>query len=90
MNGEYYQNPIFPSNESLLKVENTTIFNNSILEMNKGKRINVYASFDKSFSGILELFKDNYLILSEPESSKNYLIDINHINYIEFIEKINY
>ena len=90
MNGEYYQNPIFPNNDTLVEKENNNIIGVNILEINKGKRVNIYTTFDKTISGILEYYKDNYLIISNPESGNNNLIPDKYIYYIEFIEKINY
>lgn len=100
MNGDYFQNPTFPNNSTPINIdipskeeylEDNTLYN--IIKSNKGKRVNIYVSFpnsDKEFSGILENIIKDHLIISDPETGKWYLIDTKYLNYIEFIEKINY
>ena len=68
----------------------------NVLRFNKGKRINTYISFsnssdwqNKSISGILEDSGNDFIIISDPSTNNWYLIKINNIDYIEFIEKIN-
>lgn len=104
MNGNYYQNPTFPNsyspiNEDILNEQNnipiTANNNANIFKINKGKRVNVYVTFPNSkdttgkiFNGIIENIYDDYLIISDPETSKWYLLNIKYIDYIEFMEKI--
>lgn len=70
---------------------------NIIFKLNKGKRVNVYVTFKNSqeeqskiFTGILENANTDYLIISNPETGKWYLIKYMYLDYIEFMEKINY
>ena len=111
MNGNFYQNPTFPNNSTLINSEemppNNISFSNTmpieqsyienILRLNKGKRVNAYVSFsdssewqNKIFSGIIEEAGRDHLIISNPETGKWYLIKIIYLDYIEFMEKINY
>lgn len=113
MNGNYYQNPTFPSNQtpmpstnptsppgnisssSMMPMEQSYIEN--ILRLNKGKRVNVYVSYpdsnewrDKIYSGIIEEAGRDHLILSDPVNGNWYLIRMIYLDYVEFMEKINY
>ena len=79
----------------------TPIFNNmdsnyeSILKLNKGKKIKVYITIpysefkDKEFSGILEQNGQNYIILSDPNDGNWYLILNEYISFICFLEGVN-
>lgn len=69
----------------------------NILRLNKGKRVNAYVSFpdsnewqNKIFSGVIEEAGKDHLIISDPETGKWYLIRIIYLDYIEFMERINY
>ena len=108
MNGTYYQNPTFPSAQSTnnytdnietvgvpLTMEQSYIEN--ILRLNKGKKVNIYATYpdsnewrDKRFSGIIEQSGRDHIILSDPITGKWNLILMIYVNYIDFDEKINY
>ena len=102
MNGTYYKNPTFPSikdnnyQDSIIVDSNTNEKNEDIISNNIGKLVFVFASFpnsneikDITFEGIIENTKKDYLILSNPQSGKWYLIPYKNINYIEFEENIN-
>jgi len=110
MNGNFYQNPTFPSNQtqqpltsppgnissqSMMPIEQSYIEN--ILRLNKGKRVNVYVSYpdsnewrDKIYSGIIEEAGRDHLIISDPSSGNWYLLRMIYLDYVEFMEKINY
>jgi len=114
MNGNYYQNPTFPTNNqsnltnqiptsppgnisssSLMPFEQSYIEN--ILRLNKGKRVNVYVTYsdsnewrDKVYSGIIEEAGRDHLILSDPINGNWYLLRMIYLDYVEFMEKINY
>ena len=75
MNGTYYSSPNFLNEEDDKKKE----------VINTGKKVIVYTSFDKIFTGRFEKISENFLIIS----NKNfYSIPISKINYLEFEEKI--
>ena len=113
MNGNYYQNPTFPtrdlplvnepitsppeniSNYSTMPMEQSYIEN--ILRLNKGKRVNAYVSYpdssewqNKIYTGIIEQAGRDHLIISDPTNGHWYLIRIIYLDYVEFMESINY
>lgn len=113
MNGNFYQNPTFPTNQnqvtnqvptsppsnisssSMMPIEQSYIEN--ILRLNKGKRVNVYMSYadsnewrDKVYSGIIEEAGRDHLIISDPVNGNWYLLRMIYLDYVEFMEKINY
>ena len=114
MNGNFYQNPTFPTNQtyqapsptltsppgnisstSLLPFEQSYIEN--ILRLNKGKRVNVYYTYpdsnewrDKVYQGIIEEAGRDHLVLSDPNTGNWYLLRMIYLDYVEFMEKINY
>lgn len=113
MNGNFYQNPTFPTNQnqvnnqipssppgnisssSMMPLEQSYIEN--ILRLNKGKRVNVYMSYadsnewrDKIYSGIIEEAGRDHLIISDPTNGNWYLLRMIYLDYVEFMEKINY
>ncbi len=113
MNGNFYQNPTFPSNQtpmpnqtptsppgnissvSTMPMEQSYIEN--ILRLNKGKRVNAYVSYpdssewqNKIYSGIIEEAGRDHLIISDPVNGNWYLIRMIYLDYVEFMEKINY
>lgn len=113
MNGNFYQNPTFPTNQNnisnqmpssppgnisssqMMPIEQSYIEN--ILRLNKGKRVNAYVSYpdsnewrDKVYSGIIEEAGRDHLIVSDPTSGNWYLLRMIYLDYVEFMEKINY
>ncbi|MBR3199611.1 MAG: spore coat protein GerQ [Bacilli bacterium] len=67
----------------------------NILRLNKGKKVEIYASYpdstewrDKVFSGIIEQSGRDHIILSDPKDGKWYLILLIYVNYIKFDERI--
>ena len=78
-----------------------TVFEQSyienILRLNRGKKVEVYASYpdssdwrDKVFKGIVEQSGRDHIILSDPKTGEWYLILIIYVNYIKFDERIIY
>ena len=68
----------------------------NILRINISKRVNVYATFpnsnewqNKTFSGIIEEVGNDYFIISDPTNGNWYLIKLDNLDYIEFMEHIN-
>ena len=45
---------------------------------------------DREFSGIIEQSGRDHIILSDPTTGKWYLIRILYLDYVEFMEPINY
>lgn len=83
------------SSISSMPMEQSYIEN--ILRLNKGKRVNAYVSYpdssswqNKVYSGIIEEAGRDHLIISDPETGNWYLIRIIYLDYVEFMEKINY
>lgn len=67
----------------------------NILRLNRGKQVEVYASYpdstewrDKVFKGIIERSGRDHLILSDPSTGEWYLILMIYINYIKSNERI--
>ena len=111
MNGNFYQNPTFPSNEiekpgytsppgnisSMAGDYNEQSYIENILRLNKGRKVNAYMSFsdssewkDKVFSGIIEQAGKDHLIIKDITNGNWYLIKILYLDYVEFMEPINY
>ena len=83
------------SSSSMIPIEQSYIEN--ILRLNKGKRVNVYVSYadsnewrDKVYSGIIEEAGRDHLIISDPVNGNWYLLRMIYLDYVEFMEKINY
>ena len=67
----------------------------NILRLNRGKKVEVYASYpdsdewkNKVFSGIIEQSGRDHIILSDPKTGDWYLILIIYVNFIKFDERI--
>ena len=111
MNGNFYQNPTFPSNQnnpnnyqtppsniSIMEPDyNEQSFIENILRLNKGKKVNAFVSFpdstqwrDKIFSGLIEEAGKDHLIIKDVTNGNWYLIRILYLDYVEFMEPINY
>ena len=85
--------PIY-SNENIPNALNNN-YDIKYTNYNKGKKINIYASFSnineiKEFKGILEYSDTSNIVLSNPTDGKWYLIPKKYIDYIVFEEAINY
>ena len=111
MNGNFYQNPTFPTNEiteknyssppgnisSMAGDYNEQSFIENILRLNKGRKVNAYVSFsdsekwkDKVFTGTIEQAGKDHLIIKDVTNGNWYLIRLLYLNYVEFMEPINY
>ena len=86
-------------NQQTAPVSNQMNFEQSyienILRLNKGKKIEIYASYpdstqwhDKVFKGIVEASGRDHIILSDPSTGDWYLILMIYINYIKSDERI--
>lgn len=78
---------------SVQEVEQSYIEN--ILRLNRGKQVEIYASYpdstewrDKIFSGIVERSGRDHVILSDPKTGEWYLILMIYINFIKSNERI--
>ncbi|MBR2588091.1 MAG: spore coat protein GerQ [Bacilli bacterium] len=100
--GSFPGNPLYsttvPNQQNQVNFS-TPVFEQSyienILRLNKGKKVQVYASYPDStewrnmiFNGIIEQSGRDHLILSDPKTGNWYLILIIYVNYIKFDEKI--
>ena len=110
MNGNFYQNPTFPTNQnagnyqtppgniSVMEQDyNEQSYIENILRLNKGRKVNAYVSFpdstewkNKIFTGIIEEAGKDHLIINDNDNGKWYLIRILYLDYVEFMEPINY
>lgn len=79
----------------MLPIEESYIEN--ILRLNKGKLVNVYATFEnntqwnaKIFKGIIEAAGRDHLILSDPQTGQRILLPMVYLDYVEFSEEIEY
>lgn len=61
----------------------------TLLKLNKGKKIIIYTNSNE-FNGILEQSFKDFIILSNPNDGKYYIILSKNISYICFYEQINY
>ena len=91
-----YQSP--PSNiSSMANDYNEQSYIENILRLNKGRKVNAYVSFpdsnewrDKIFSGLIEEAGKDHLIIKDVTNGNWYLIRILYLDYVEFMEPINY
>ena len=100
MNGNYFQNPTFPTERISTDEEqsyNEQSYIENILRLNKGHMANAYVSFpdssswkNKVFTGIIEEAGKDHLIIKDNESNNWYLIRLIYLDYVEFNEPINY
>lgn len=67
----------------------------NILRLNRGKQVEIYASYpdstewrDRIFKGIIEQSGRDHVILSDPTTGDWYLILMIYINFIKFDERI--
>ena len=103
MNGAYYPNANYQGDMNLNNapigndVDNEQSYIENILRLNKGRKVNAYVSFpdstewkNKIFSGLIEEAGKDHLIIKEVTTGKWYLIRILYLDYVEFMEPINY
>lgn len=104
--GSFPGNPLYTGGQTVPNQQNTVNFQDTqfeqsyienILRLNKGKQVEIYASYpdsndwrDRIFSGIIEQSGRDHIILSDPKTGKWYLILIIYVNYIKFDERIAY
>lgn len=95
---QYYKenepiNPNIKKNyKQIIPIEQTI---EKILINNIGKKIQIYMSFPNitnqiEFTGTLEQIGNDFIIINEPSTGKYHILPISYINYISFIENINY
>lgn len=95
----YVGNQAIPNQASVNNYADNQSFEQSyienILRLNRGKQVEVYASYpdstewrDKVFKGIIERSGRDHLILSDPSTGEWYLILMIYINYIKSNERI--
>ncbi len=67
----------------------------NILRLNKGKQVEIYASYpdsnewrDRVFKGIIEQSGRDHIILSDPKTGNWYLILLIYVNFIKSDERI--
>jgi len=84
-----------PQIPGMLPLEQSYIEN--ILRLNKGKIVNVYATFEnntewnaKVFRGVIEAAGRDHIILSDPQTGVRYLILMVYVDYVTFEEEIEY
>lgn len=79
-------------NQGQMPIQQSYIEN--ILRLNRGKLATVYMTFEganaKTFKGIVEAAGRDHIILSDPQTSKRYLLLMVYLDYITFDEEINY
>ena len=103
MNGAYYPNANYQGDMNLNNapigndVDNEQSYIENILRLNKGRKVNAYVSFpdstewkNKIFSGLIEEAGKDHLIIKEVTTGKWFLIRILYLDYVEFMEPINY
>lgn len=110
MNGNFYQNPTFPTNNvpemtyqtppgniSVMEDYNEQSYIENILRLNKGRKVKAYVSFPDStewknsiFTGLIEEAGKDHLIIKDNLNGNWYLIRILYLDYVEFMEPINY
>lgn len=94
-----YNNNTAVPNQEIQQNFPDTVFEQSyienILRLNRGKQVEVYASYpdstewrDKVFKGIIEQSGRDHLILSDPTTGEWYLILMIYVNYIKSNERI--
>ncbi|MFD3446768.1 spore coat protein GerQ [Microbacteriaceae bacterium 4G12] len=81
--------------QGMLPLEQSYIEN--ILRLNKGKQVTIYMTYERgsslgtqTYKGIIEAAGRDHIILSEPSTGKRYLLLMIYLDYVEFLEEINY
>ena len=84
-------------NSNQMNANYDTNYFENLLKINKGKKIKVLITIpdsnefkDKEFNGVLEHSGSNYIILSDPNDGKWYILLNDYINFICSSEQINY
>ena len=94
----YVDGKTVPNQQNQVNFQNTTFeqsYIENILRLNRGKQVEIYASYpdsnewrDRIFKGIVEQSGRDHVILSDPKTGDWYLILIIYVNYIKFDERI--
>jgi len=76
-------------------LEQNISYAETILNMNKGKKVKVYTSFsdsiewrDRIFEGILETWGRDFFLISDKKNNKWYMVWAIYIDFIEFNEEV--
>lgn len=87
-----------PNQQNQMNFQNTVFeqsYIENILRLNRGKQVEVYASYpdssdwrDMVFRGIIEQSGRDHIILSDPKTGEWYLILLIYVNYIKSGERI--
>ncbi len=98
MNNNGYNTP--PGNISSVSEQedyNEQSYIENILRLNKGRKVKAYVSFPDStewknsiFTGLIEEAGKDHLIIKDTLNGNWYLIRILYLDYVEFMEPINY
>ena len=102
--GTFPGTPIYSDGTAVPNQQNQINFQNpiqeqsyieNILRLNRGKQVEIYASYpdssewrDMVFKGIIEQSGRDHIILSDPKTGEWYLILIIYVNYIKSDERI--
>jgi len=91
------EKPIIPINNSNYSLVSEQSYIENILRNNIGKKVRVHASFsdsvewrDRVFTGVIEHAGRDNLVINDIENSKNYLILMIYVDFVEFDEEITY
>ena len=100
MNNNNYYNPVYPNgyvDNGSTTFDDEQSYIENIIRLNKGKIGRFYMTFpdslewrDRVFSGIIEQYGKDHIIISDPTTGKWYLLLLIYLDYVEFDEKINY
>jgi len=87
-----------PNQQNQMNFQNTQFeqsYIENILRLNRGKQVEIYASYPDSsdwrnmvFKGIIEQSGRDHIILSDPKTGEWYLILLIYVNYIKSNERI--
>ena len=97
-----FPNNNFPSAQENISINEMSIpqeqsYIENILRLNKRKKVKAYVSYpdssswqNKVYEGIIEEAVKDHLIIKDNITGTWYLIRIIYLNYVEFMEPINY
>lgn len=101
--GNFPGNPLYSDGNTVPNQQNQINFQTNqeqsyienILRLNRGKQVEIYASYpdssewrDMVFKGIIEQSGRDHIILSDPKTGQWYLILLIYVNYIKSNERI--
>lgn len=102
--GSFPGTPLYSNGSAVPNQQNQVNFQNTpfeqsyienILRLNRGKQVEIYASYpdssewrDMVFKGIIEQSGRDHIILSDPKTGEWYLILLIYVNYIKSSERI--